>query len=75
MLVILAWAGTAAIALTYLYGAIKNKFGPFNWANLVGGIPILTLNVVTDGWPQVALNVFFMVIAAIGIGKSKYGKS
>lgn len=59
MLGSLGWAATAWVLVTYAVMARTGRERPFHWANALGCVPLIALNVLAGVWPAVVLNVTF----------------
>lgn len=67
MITLLAWAGSAAVILTYALWAVWEKPGRwFNIANALGGIPLIAANIVVGAWYAVPLSALFTLVGWVG---------
>lgn len=67
MLDVLAYLADAWILGTYLYAATRGRQRPFHWANAIGCLPILAVEVVASAWPAFVLTLAFGFIGCVGV--------
>jgi len=69
---IIGWIGMAIMILDYFLLSIKKLKSnsiQYNLLNIVGGLGLMVSSFYTKLWPVVALNVFWVAIAAFAIYK------
>ena len=70
LLTALAYLADAFILLTYGL-TLRGHVRPFHWANALGCVPLIAVEVTTGAWPVLPLTASFGVIGWIGVFKTK----
>lgn len=65
--IILAWAATLAVLVTYAFLGRTGRATPFHVANVVGSMILAPINLAAGTLPQAALNVVFGGVAACSL--------
>ena len=69
-LALVTYLADAVILLTYGL-TLRGHVRPFHWANALGCIPLIAVEVTTGAWPVLPLTAVFGVIGWIGVIKTK----
>lgn len=67
ILLALAYVADAFILSTYGLAVFTGVARPFHWANAIGGIPLLAVEILTGAWPVVPLTATFTVLGWVGV--------
>lgn len=67
LLEFVAYLADAWILAAYARSVIRQDARPFHWANAVGCLPIIGVEVITEAWPALVLTAFFGVIGIAGL--------
>ena len=70
VLALVTYAADAIIIGTYGL-TLRGRVRPFHWANALGCIPLIAVEVTTGAWPVLPLTAVFGVIGWIGVIKTK----
>lgn len=62
-----AYLADVAILAAYAYLARTGRPRPFHWANALGAIPLLGVEIATGALPVIPLTLTFGVLGALGL--------
>lgn len=64
---LVAYVSDAFVLGTYALLARTGRALPFHWANALGAVPLLVVEVTTEAWPVVPLTLTFCVLGWVGV--------
>lgn len=70
ILTAVAYLADAVILGSYGFLARTGRSRPFHWANAVGCVPLLAVEVVAHAWPPLVLTAAFGAIGLAGLVRS-----
>lgn len=71
VLSLVALAANVWILATYALLARTGRERPFHWANAIGCLPLLAVELVTGAWSIVPLSLTFGVLGLVGVMKKE----
>jgi len=71
MIAVVAYAADAAILGTYAFMAVRGRPTPFHWANALGAVPLIAVEISAHAWPVVPVTASFGLIGWYGVLTTK----
>ena len=69
-----AWAGTVMVLSTYALSALTGNALPFHWANALGGIPLIAVQIRGRVFQPMVVTAAFTIIGWVGIISHYWGR-